>query len=1299
MFLVIHNETNAQPGTSVYHIVHRHEPKGQVASFEFRKLTDPVEPFGSDKTPHHSVLRIRDYPPNLLDLLVVSSTSTDSIGLLTRSKTPLASDKPAEQITDVFTTTEFADDSKRAQLPMSEENMNETFPIGVSLDLSSKDKVYKPIPSEEEIEYSPGPLPALWALNNDGVLSCWWILYTDAIRQGATYPGMAALEGASTTTATPSSPAPANPFGAPATSSSAFGQQSTLGAKPSPFSAATSSPAATTSSSAFGSHPFSGAAAASGPSFGTPSFGSSTFGSKPSPPAFGQSSMGLGMRTSPWAAGSAGTAAPAFGQHGFGGAAPQTGKVFGSSTESAAPSTGKVFGSSATSAAPASGGFAGFASNATSGFGSLGGASSGQSIFSKPAGDSPFGKPAGESVFGKPADTSNSQSVFGKPSTPSVFGSAAPEVSMDADTAFPPPASKPSGAPALGSSPFVLGTTFKADPVTANDNETPTTKSGGSMFGSGFGLSLGDTAKPSGTTEPPKDEDMDATTPVTEQPKPKSVFSLESTTPTTTPAPVKFFRTSPPPKTGLFSGPKPSPNSFNSLFGKSTPASEPSHQTSIFAKSTPAVNPFSTNKTSQGTPEIKVEPEKKTPDNPMDAPLPPESTSKAAYPLGESSSSSNASTVSPDTLKFTPGKVADVIPLPLDIQEKSTSAAADDAPLPPDFLSKPAKKVDDAPLPPDFLQDQTKSKAEEAPLPPDFLSKPKESAAEDAPLPPDFLAKPQSKSPAPEAAPLPSNPFAKLASQIPEPSSSEEDDLEEDDLSEGEDEDEDEDGEGEEEVEEDEEEEEQEGSEPGTEGSGVDVAKDLSPTITGAVGFTPQSSFGGMGGSTFSSVSRPEPSRLFGEVNRNAPVFPQPVPVSPRSPSPVRGAIPPRILRSESSRSVSAPGMASQILGARKPSASVFGRSNTARGPPEEDLNVALQKRAQEKKEKEESQTLEDEEYEHIQHLLESELEPAVEIGDFTAFTPGVTNAEASTVASQAEALYRDINGMMHVLGLNARALAGFIKGHTELFKESGRSKEDLDDPDSWVLCEADDLGEVLDDELAKDLIDGRLKDFDQTWDACQDLLKELPRLRAKQEDMKRVIATMLDPDQIAATRSLPLSAEQATQQNDLRRAYAHMTRLLAEAEGALTMLRTKIASAAGAAGKNAAVPTVEAIMKTIMKMTSMAEKRSGDIDVLENQMRKLRFSSVGSREGSPFKTPPRRSIQSPDPRKSLTSSVTSYGARAPGTPPRKKLSGFSEEEKSLIRQKREKKQAVLGRLKASLEKSGPNVSRLTDED
>jgi nucleoporin NUP159 len=214
-------------------------------------------------------------------------------------------------------------------------------------------------------------------------------------------------------------------------------------------------------------------------------------------------------------------------------------------------------------------------------------------------------------------------------------------------------------------------------------------------------------------------------------------------------------------------------------------------------------------------------------------------------------------------------------------------------------------------------------------------------------------------------------------------------------------------------------------------------------------------------------------------------------------------------------------------------------------------------------------------------------------------------------------------------------------------------------------------------------------------------------KLRAKDEDLRKVIMSQIDPDQLAMARSLPLSAEQASQQNELRRAYATFSKLLAEAEEALTMLKAKITSAGGASGK-APVPTFEAIIRTINKMTTMAEKRSGDIDVLENQMRRLRFGSMGlngspgpsrSREGSPFATPQKRgSIFSPDRmRDSVVSTPGSYGMR--GTPPRKKLSMFSEEEKKTIRQKEAKRKATLQLLRASLEKSGPNVQRLRDDD
>src|SRR5690606_32924578 len=145
----------------------------------------------------------------------------------------------------------------------------------------------------------------------------------------------------------------------------------------------------------------------------TPAMGSSAFGSTPLPPASGPSpGAGLGRKASPWAARSAHGAARA---------------VRHTRVRSTAARPRRGLGS--TGPAPASGGFANFATK-PGGFAGLGGVSGGQSIFgSKPGG---------------------------------ALTSSAPEVSMDSDTAFPPPAAK-SDKPALGSSPFVLGTTFKAD--------------------------------------------------------------------------------------------------------------------------------------------------------------------------------------------------------------------------------------------------------------------------------------------------------------------------------------------------------------------------------------------------------------------------------------------------------------------------------------------------------------------------------------------------------------------------------------------------------------------------------------------------------------------------------------------------------------------------------------------------------------------------------------------------------------------------------------------------------------------
>ena len=1171
----------------------------------------------SDKVPHHTILRLKDFPPNLQDLLLVSSTAAEGVGLLSRSKTPLASDKPAEAITNVFTTTELADDSKRALLPMGED-LTDTYPIGAALDLSSKDKVYKPIPTDE-IELSPGPLPGVWVLSNEGVLSSWWIVYNESIRGGTTYPGIGAADAAASAVATT---APAisgsTAFGSPATkapafgSPSAFGGASTLGAKSSPWSTATGASATPAfGSSSFGSKP----AAAASPA---PAFGTSTFGSKPAAPAFGQSSsIGMGVKASPWATGSTSGASPGFGQTGFPGSGSSPGKVFGSGT-----------------AAPASGGFAGFAGK--TGFASLGGDSA-----------------AGSNIFGS------------KPGGP--LPSSAPEVSMDTNTAFPPKAAKST----FGSSPFVLGTTFKADTSAIGDNEKPKGGTGG-LFGSGFGLSLDDASKQPAGPEA-KDADMESTTPPAQE-KPQSVSSPQSTTPTSTPAPQKFgfkdagpsggsniFGSRPAPSGGLsniFGTPKPTPSSgVSNIFGTPKPASS----ASIF-----------------GTPKIKQEDEgKKNLSQIPAAPLPPDTTSKAVFQL---SSSSSESEYSPQ-----------IVP--------RASVKEEEARLPPDFLSKPTPSKEGAP--------STKPAPESAPLPPDFFSTkpmPKPEAKEtklavtdDAPLPPDFLAKPPSKQ----------------ALSLPVPDSASEEGLSEEEEEEEEEE---------QEEEEEEEGEEEEGSDAASEGSGIDVAKDLSPT-TGfgnqTPGITPQSSFGGMGGSTFSTISRTEAEQsrpLFGEITRNAPpLFPKAVPQSPRSPSPIRGMQRHSLLRpNEPGRSFTAPVAASQLLGRKSTSAQPgFGLAASQRAPPPVDANVQAQRKLAEKKRAEEH-VLVDPEDEGIRQILHSKLEPSLHMDEFLAVDSKLEVLEKSgreEVPTACETLWRDINRTIDRMGLNSRSLQSFLLGHTTQFKKGGRHTKDLEKPDDWVLVEAQDLGTVIDDELTRSLEKGRIQDVEGTKAAIASLAKDLAKLRAKEEDMRKIIGLQIDPDQISVTKSLPLSAEQATQQNELRRSYATFSKLLAETEEALTLLKAKMASAGGASGR-APVPTVEAIIRTIGKMTSMAEKRSGDIDVLENQMRRLRLGSVNggtpgprSREGSPFVTPQHRRSMMMSPERglresSMASSVASYGGARGGTPsPRKKMSMYSEEEKRELRVREGKRKATLQMLRASLARSGPNVSRLRDDE
>ena len=281
-----------------------HREKG-TSHYSFHKLPDPCPPFGMNRfPPHHFIVRLRDFKPHLNDVLLVSSTAAGDVGLITRSEAPLSSDLPATKITNTYTTTMMAIDSRRAQLPVTEE-MTDTSPIGVALDLSSTEKVTKPIPTDE-MDESSTPLPNLMILNNEGVLCSWWFVHNESIRQGTAYPG---LTSAGAVQATPPQSSEQSSFAT--ASQSSFAGLSQKPAAPSSFGASSfglssnfGAPAAMgTNKSPWGTPSAAGVALQTGASsFGKPAFGSATsIGSTGSP--FGATSS-LGNKASPWASAS-----------------------------------------------------------------------------------------------------------------------------------------------------------------------------------------------------------------------------------------------------------------------------------------------------------------------------------------------------------------------------------------------------------------------------------------------------------------------------------------------------------------------------------------------------------------------------------------------------------------------------------------------------------------------------------------------------------------------------------------------------------------------------------------------------------------------------------------------------------------------------------------------------------------------------------------------------------------------------------------------------------------------------------
>ena len=323
------------------------------------------------------------------------------------------------------------------------------------------------------------------------------------------------------------------------------------------------------------------------------------------------------------------------------------------------------------------------------------------------------------------------------------------------------------------------------------------------------------------------------------------------------------------------------------------------------------------------------------------------------------------------------------------------------------------------------------------------------------------------------------------------------------------------------------------------------------------------------------------------------PVFAPPSQEELRSPSPSRGGQ--RAVTSpvgKSSIATPARPLPSQIKAMAVPPAPPAQRSVARRKPPGPDAG-----------------SLEDESYSNVKEILSAPLEPSKSLPIFFAHQDYTGNVEKSGIGGQIEKVYRDINSMMDVLSLNVRSLASFVEGHVQLRKQATRGRQDLEDSEGWCLDENADLSAII-DEVGQQLEDGKLENVKDTLQHLKEEESEAMLLRSKTAELRKQIAMRNDGEHLAVQEAAPLDAETELQQNELREAVQTVRKLLADVEEKLSLLRADLVSLSAAnSSVNKAqnnVPTVEAVTSTILKMTSMVEQRSGDIDVLEAQIRRL---------------------------------------------------------------------------------------------
>lgn len=1294
-FLIVYSPSYSQARDDneleSFYFVAARSAKGQPLVFRKFNGYDICGPFGmkSRNPAHHFVLRLNDWDTAADILILASSVSTDT-AILGRFKAG-AKNLPEND----FVSCVPESDGRKAQLPMNKSG-EDTSPLGLAIDFSTREVAPTPIPSDDEFDHSKKPLPAMYALNSDGILNMWWVVYNDAVRHEAFCPGIVHRSGRYAkyrkfTTAI--ADAPTDDEGRYEGRAGEVEADETEPLDREPGDEMRSAPeSSTANASVSNSRPGTATSAAPFATFGSTAFSQpassqqqqSSFASlgQGGASAFGSSSA-LGQKSSPWGATSGGNAAqPAFGKSAFGKpSTPGQGTAFG---QALTPGQASAFGKPST---PGQGTAFGQPSNP--------GAGSAFGQPSNPGQTSAFGKPStpGQgTAFGQPSNPGAS-SAFGKPSTPGQGTAFGQPSNPGAGSAFGKP-STPGGGSLFGQpSQPASGSGFgQVGQMGGNKS---------SLFGSGaknasaspFGQ-YASSANQQGSASPFATTGNNSGNAFAGFGQGKSTLFKETSsggsTATLGSGSSAF---------GSFGQPSGQGSSFAAVSRESTFGGDQSGAGAGESKQGGGLTGlgagFQLGSGFQGDGSARDDlPKPKTGDN----------------LFGGAFGASLDATSSEKPIKTEPG--TEKQPSVHDIPAKADTGMGEDAPLPPDPSTNKASKVpDDAPLPPDPSTFKAPKMPDDLPGMPGFgAAKQEEKDVPIAGSPPVNVTNSQTFSP------------TEGSGEDGPPEDDEDDDLDEDGSDEneeesGEEHDEDEDEQSDEEEEWDEDDEDDEDGEHTLEDPVEAFSRYMRPRSPKSPEAQPNSK---KESRTPQSDEKTEKSSYTPAGMPKGPVFPPPTnkgQQSPRSPSPQRA-------------------VTSPVRGRGIPETSLPSQIKTSAVPPAKPVpRPAAPPKPREKTAGE----LEDEAIARVEALLAAPIEPSKDFPSFYTHTDYTGAVDNTGIGGQIERVFRDVNSMIHTVGLNARSLKSFLDGQEVLRKPGERTIDDLDDPNAGCLGDLSGLTKLLQN-IEKQLQDGKLEDVREKLSSLKEEEEVVTKLEAKTKDMRKQILYHTDPTQKAMREALPLSAETQAQQTELRQGVQKVQSLLSDVEQQMSLLRADLASLSSKDGqkKNGApVPTVEACSNTIARMTAMAQQRSADVDFLEAQIKRLpngiaslRLADdyeddlaarlAGNRlltdRNSPAATPPRRPRMAangdplgmsgmfgtsrfqtpPSGRRSMRFTPDASGlgrsTGSLGASTRKKMSEVTAEEVDMYQSRVQRRETVLAALKAKVGTRGAKI-------